>query len=207
MSEEKKSEPTIERVSPASLADNDVPESETLNTIQSIEKKLEEAQIPLRPEERKRIGLVISEVIQQRSFSGPQPPPELLKEYEELLPGSARQLLQMGFDEQQHRHRWEMRALDQNDRELDLDHRDATYQMTGLVLGFLALLCILGVGVYALSTGHVEVAIGCLSGGLAAAVVGAFVNGRSRKSQVSAPPAKDTEKAETMPKPSQKRRK
>lgn len=87
----------------------------------------------------------------------------------------------MGVDEQKHRHSWEDRTLDQKSRVIDLDHRDATYAMAGLVFGFLALLVILAVGVYALGTGHTEVAIGCLSGGFIAAVASVFVNGRTRK--------------------------
>lgn len=87
----------------------------------------------------------------------------------------------MGVDEQKHRHSWENRKLDQKDRVIDLDHRDVTYAMAGLVFGFLALLFILGVGVYALTAGHTEVAIGCLSGGFIAAVASVFVNGKTRK--------------------------
>jgi uncharacterized membrane protein len=126
-------------------------------------------------------------------FSGPQPPPELLAKYEQVCPGWAEKLLQMGVNEQQHRHAWDTRTLDQKDRMIDLDHRDATYAMTGLVLGFLALLAILGVGVYALSTGHIEIAAGCLGGGFIAAVAGVFVNGRSRKPPVTSDTAEKSE--------------
>jgi uncharacterized membrane protein len=148
----------------------------------NIEDELEEAEISLPPEERKRVRMVVEQIIEKSQFfSGPQPSPELLAKYEEVCPGSADKLLQMGFDEQRHRHAWEIRALDQKDRIIDLDHRDATYAMTGLILGFFALLVILGVGVYALATGHMEVAIGCLGGGFLAAVVSVFVNGKTRK--------------------------
>ena len=74
-----------------------------------------------------------------------------------------------------------MRSLDQKNRVIDLDHRDATYAMTGLILGFLALLVILGIGAYALAIGHKEVAVGYLGGGFVVAVASVFVNGRSRK--------------------------
>lgn len=87
----------------------------------------------------------------------------------------------MGFDEQKHRHTWEIRTLDQKDELIRLDHRDATYAMTGLILGFLALLAILGIGVYALEIGHVKIAAACLTGSFAAAAASVFINGRIKK--------------------------
>jgi hypothetical protein len=49
----------------------------------NIEKKLEEAEISLPPEERKRVRMVVEQVIEKSEFfSGPQPSPELLEKYE-----------------------------------------------------------------------------------------------------------------------------
>lgn len=187
MSEQKDS--GIERLrSELELADGiqDIEELTLAAINKKIEKVLEEAKVSLPPEERKRVGMVVEQVFEKSQFfSGPQPSPELLEKYEHICPGSAEKLLQMGFSEQQQRHAWEKRMLDQKDRVIELDHRDATYAMTGLILGFLALLVILGVGVYALSSGHVEVAIGCLGGGFIAAVASVFVNGRSRKPHIA----------------------
>jgi uncharacterized membrane protein len=147
-----------------------------------IEKKLEEAEISLPPEERKQVGLVVEQVIETSEFfSGPQPSPISLEEYERVCPGAAEKLLQSGFAEQRHRQAWEMRTLDQKDRIIDLDHRDSTYAMTGLIFGFIALLAILGIGVFALATGHAEIAAGCLGGSFIAAVASVFVNGRTRR--------------------------
>jgi uncharacterized membrane protein len=183
MNQEKKGKSEPEQTHPF-FPDGDLSREEVVEeTIhKNIEKKLEEAEITLPPEKRKRVGLVVEQVIEESQFfSGPQPSPELLEKYERICPGWAEKLLQMGVNEQKHRHACEMRALDQQDRVLDLDNRDTTYAMTGLVFGFLALLVILGVGVYALVIGQTKVAIGCLGGGFIAAVVGVFVNGRSQK--------------------------
>jgi uncharacterized membrane protein len=148
----------------------------------NIDKKLEEARISLPPEERKRVGLVIEEVIEKSQFfSGPQPPPAMLVEYERVCPGWAEKLLQMGVDEQRHRHLCDRKELDQNDQVIALDHRDATYALTGLIFGFLVLLAILGIGAYALFLGHVNVAIACFGSGFLAAVARVFVRGRDRK--------------------------
>jgi uncharacterized membrane protein len=190
MSEPKKNDSSLQRFEPSLPdANQEAGDSALAAIIENVNKKLEEARISLRPEERKRVGHVIAEEVIEKIqfFSGPQPPPVLLAEYERICPGWAEKLLQMGVDEQLHRHKSEMRALDQKDQVISLDHRDATYAMTGLIFGFLALLVILGVGVYALSTGHIEVAVGCLGGSLIAAAVSVFVNGRTRRT-----PAIDT---------------
>jgi uncharacterized membrane protein len=87
----------------------------------------------------------------------------------------------MGVDEQRHRHLCDRKELDQNDQVIALDHRDATYALTGLIFGFLVLLAILGIGAYALFLGHVNVAIACFGSGFLAAVARVFVRGRDRK--------------------------
>jgi uncharacterized membrane protein len=87
----------------------------------------------------------------------------------------------MGVDEQRHRHICEKKELDQNDQVIALDHRDATYALTGLILGFMVLLIILCIGAYALFLGHVNVAIACFGSGFLATVARVFVRGRDRK--------------------------
>ena len=44
-------------------------------------------------------------------FSGPMPPPDLLRQYEEIIPGSAERLLAMAEREARHRHTMEQTAL------------------------------------------------------------------------------------------------
>jgi uncharacterized membrane protein len=58
--------------------------------------------------------MVVS-LVQSMSFSGPIPPPALLKEYEEALPGCAERLVQMAEREQGSRH-VDNRKLVHNDR-------------------------------------------------------------------------------------------
>jgi uncharacterized membrane protein len=208
MSEQKKNEPELRR-EPLVPDGSQSPDDGTRAALTTnIDKKLEEARISLPPEDRKRVGLVIEEVIERNQFfSGPQPSPAMLAEYEHVCPGWAEKLLQMGVDEQQHRHLCDRRELDQNDQVIALDHRDATYALTGLIFGFLALLAILGFGAYALLLGHVKVAMACFGSGFLATVAGVFVRGRDRKS----PPADNAGvKSAQAPKPQptgQKRKK
>ena len=57
------------------------------------------------PEEDRRA--IINEIvrIEQRSYSGPLPPPQVLADYEKTLKGSADRILQMAEREQEARHR------------------------------------------------------------------------------------------------------
>ncbi len=45
------------------------------------------------------------------SYHGPLPPPEMLSEFERVVPGLGGQIVQMAMKEQSHRHLWERRAL------------------------------------------------------------------------------------------------
>lgn len=61
-----------------------------------------------RRRQRESQRVQIAETIQQRiEFSGPIPPPAVLKQYEEISPGSADRILSMAEKEQHHRHRLE----------------------------------------------------------------------------------------------------
>lgn len=48
---------------------------------------------------------------QEASFSGPLPPPALLRQYEEILPGTAERIVSMAEKEQGHRHLQDSQAL------------------------------------------------------------------------------------------------
>lgn len=75
-----------------------------------------------------------SAILRAYSFSGPVPPPSLLKQYEETLPGAADRIFVLTENEQQHRHQFEDRALQIH---LDLQRRG---QWMGLVLPTAAVL-------------------------------------------------------------------
>lgn len=77
------------------LQQNDKPElpSEATEVIESL------------PEEKRRA--IINEIvrIEQSSYSGPLPPPQVLADYEKTLKGSADRILKMAEREQEARHR------------------------------------------------------------------------------------------------------
>lgn len=74
-------------------------------------------------------------VTMQSQYSGPIPPPQVLKGYEEAIPGSGDRILSMAEKEQDHRHMMEKNFM--------VVSRNAEY--AGIILGFtLALTTIIG---------------------------------------------------------------
>ena len=45
------------------------------------------------------------------SYSGPLPPPAAFRSYEEVMPGAAKDIMEMAQQEQKHRRNWEMTYL------------------------------------------------------------------------------------------------
>lgn len=73
-------------------------------------------------------------VVEARSHSGPLPSPELLAEYDRILPGAAREIMDMAVREQTHRHASET--------------AERRYPYWGMFLGFFALVFCLTEAVY-----------------------------------------------------------
>jgi uncharacterized membrane protein len=110
---------------------------------------------------------------------GPLPHPRTLNGYEDIVPGAAREILEMAKREQRHRHR--------------MENREAAYPYFGMGLGGLCLLsCI---------TGAVFVAANAYSESIGLSLIGApvltgtgwFINARlTLKAQANAPASKST---------------
>jgi uncharacterized membrane protein len=126
-----------------------------------------------------RIEEVIHEAIrlELRSFSGPLPPPEILRAYNEIIPDGAHRILLMAEKEQTHRHAQENR---ENDGNLTLAKRGQ------LIGGGLALLAIVG-AIYLLATGRSATGLSVLAG-VAATFGTAFVYDRIVRSRPSDKP-------------------
>lgn len=102
-------------------------------------------------------------------WSGPLPPPELLRQYDEVVPGLANQIAEQARIEPGRLHELNEDAL-----------KAATeYGRRGQWMGFLVLMAILGVSVFAIKQGAWVVAGIALSGIVSAA--GAFVFSALRK--------------------------
>lgn len=91
------------------------------------------------------IGLVVSrQQIIAQGFSGPLPPPDMLRQYDEIAPGAAQQILSQAAEQTKHRIAMEKKVT----------HWDIIRSFAGLVVGLVvALGCIVG-GCILVYTGH-----------------------------------------------------
>jgi uncharacterized membrane protein len=114
------------------------------------------------------------QVIQQSQYySGPIPPPAVLKELEQITPGAAERIIKMAEKQQEHRHKIEEVAVRSGSR----DSISGIVAAAVMSLGFLAL------AGYAISLGHTlaGVAIGTID---IAALASVFIYGtRSRRQE------------------------
>jgi uncharacterized membrane protein len=115
---------------------------------------------------------VVAEVATAVLFHGPLPPPDVFKGYDEIVPGSAREILSMAAQEQRHRHRLEVFEM--------------VYPYLGQLAGFVGFLASLGGAVYLAMNDRPTVA-GLLLGVPSLGVIGWFIN--SRVSAGSSTPA------------------
>lgn len=82
-----------------------------------------------------------SEMLQIREeYHGPIPHPNILRQFEEILPGSADRILRLSEEEQKHRHELENKII----------LHQAKIEPIGLFLGFILALTIIGGGIYLL---------------------------------------------------------
>jgi len=109
------------------------------------------------------------------AFEGPLPHPEVLKKFEEVVPGSAAQIIEQANKQTDHR----------IDIEKQVIKSDIRKSYLGLVFGFILGLVGIGGGIYAMILGH-DVFGPILSGGTLASLVYAFIYGtKTRKEERS----------------------
>ncbi len=124
------------------------------------------------PKEKQEIVTNIFSVAAS-SFSGPIPPPEILKGYEEVLPGSANRLLIMLEEQNQHR----------RDMEKNIIQSDIFKSKWGLIIGAVLAFFLFGSAVF-LAMNDRELTATAIVGGTALSVIGLFVsNNNTRKEE------------------------
>lgn len=119
-----------------------------------------------------------------RMFRGPLPPPDAFKDYNDVLPGSGHEILEMAKLEQHHRHR--MQCL------------EMIYPYLGWFAGFVCFLACIAGAVYLAMNGR-NIVAGLLLGVPCLGVIGWFVNSRLFGTESTSP-------ARTPTKPAPKRR-
>lgn len=106
-------------------------------------------------------------------WSAPMPPPEVLKKYEELIPGAANRILKMTEGQTEHRIQIEKIVI----------KGDSFRGLLGLIFGFIVSVIALLGGVYIIDKGH-DWAGGVLVGLDLVGLAGCFVYGsRSRRAE------------------------
>lgn len=108
--------------------------------------------------------------IQQTSFSGPLPPPEILAGYDKVVNGAAERIIRMAEKEMEHRHKNE-----------DITEKNlirTTY--ISIFFAFLSVLILCGIVFYALYKGYATVA-GVIATGAIATVAGVFISHKMKK--------------------------
>ena len=108
--------------------------------------------------------------VQQSSFSGPIPHPEILQGYNAIIPGAAERILSMAEDDAKHQRAIEMAALDAAKSEARL----------GQWLGFIIGIAALGTSLTATFLGA-EVVAGIIGGTTVIGLVSAFIIGRIKQ--------------------------
>ena len=111
-----------------------------------------------------------------QSFSGPLPPPAILKQYDEICPGCAERMIVMFENEANHRRQLEDRMVDAN---LEVMRSQFSEAKRGQVFAFIISLAFLVVGAYTAVKGQPWVG-GILGTMGLSSIVGAFIAGRSR---------------------------
>jgi uncharacterized membrane protein len=108
-------------------------------------------------------------------YTGPLPPADQIRAYEEVLPGSADRILSMAERQQEHRQSLEKVTIE----------GDAKRSWWGMRLGFVIAVLVVGVGAGAIFTGHALAGFAVIVA-QAAMLAGVFVYGRidQRKERV-----------------------
>lgn len=137
--------------------------TDLLRQLQSAKTDSEKAQII----DRLPKNIKTQMVIQSSRFTGPLPPPEQLKGYEEVLPGAADRIIKMAEDQAHHRQQIETMVVKSNSRD----------SIFGIICAFVLGLVLIGGGIYLALKGH---SYGpWLSIGGFATLAGVFVYGTS----------------------------
>lgn len=109
--------------------------------------------------------MAAQQVLEQ--YSGPIPPPEMLRGFDEVVPGSAERVLA----------RWEAQSKHRQQMEAKVVNANIDAQRRGSWQGFVVAMFGLGVAAYLAKLGYPWVA-GTLAGGDLLALVGVFVYGK-----------------------------
>ena len=111
-------------------------------------------------------GQLLDIALIEAVWNGPLPPPNVLRGYEEIVPGSAQRIMEMAEKEQEHSRNMVSTVIVGDSRRAYL----------GLIAGFIISILGIGGGIYLISTGHDWAGLS-LAGINLTGLVGVFVYG------------------------------
>jgi uncharacterized membrane protein len=121
------------------------------------------------PDQHKSNAVVLR---QSQSFSGPLPPPEMLRKFDEVVPGAAERIIKMAEEQSAHRKDLEKKVIES----------DISRSKWGQVLGFI--IAVAGLAFSALIAIYGSAIAGGIIGiGTLASLVGVFMYGSSSRSK------------------------
>ena len=174
------------------MARNDTPRSSATSVPKSSEGTEADATRPevldkafrvLQPylkDEKQASNAALQVVSAVRTHVGPLPLPEILDEYDRVLPGAAQEIMNMALREQQHRH--------------SMENSQRVYPFLGLGSGLIAFLSCVAGAIYLALSGQPVVA-GLLVGAPLIGAIGWFVNSRLQVRQAAALPAQAAQRS------------
>jgi uncharacterized membrane protein len=122
--------------------------------------------------------------VQIEQYQGPLPHPNILHEYDTVIPGSAERII----------HQFEEQAKHRQDLERAVIHSDIRDGRTGLFLGFIIGIVAIMAGTYCIAQGH-SVAGGIVGGSAVPSLTAVFVYGsRQRRKEREAKQQQATKK-------------
>lgn len=125
------------------------------------------------------------------SFQGPLPPPSLLRDYDDVVPGLAAKIVEWTTSQTAHRQLMEERSI-------GIDEKLSTWYvaeiMIGLLLGFLIAVSVILAVIYLAMNGK-EIAAGALGTIGFGSMVAAFITGRRKRTASEANDKQEKKKA------------
>lgn len=120
--------------------------------------------------QRKEVTESLVAIFSQYSYSGPIPPPEMLKQYDDIYPGLSKEIIDNSFSQTKHRHELEKTALPYEIKRME----------RGQIFGFIIAIIGIGAAVFLAYLGHDTVG-GILGGSTVLGLVTVFVLGKRAK--------------------------
>ncbi len=118
-------------------------------------------------------------VVVKHSFSGPLPPPEVLKRFDEVVPGSAERIIKMAEGQFAHRTELERKVISSDIA------RSKLGQVLGFIIAIVGLICSVIISLYGNQIAGTILGVGTLASLVSVFMYGSRVRKEERERKVS----------------------